>query len=57
MVSVGAQGRWLVGSEHCSEHCLFRTSVPNTVSEPPPGPPEPPPGPPESPPGPLEPPQ
>ena len=23
-----------VGSEHCSEHCLFRTSVPNTVSEP-----------------------
>ena len=30
-----------VGSEHCSEHCLFRTSVPNTVSEPPPGPPEP----------------
>ena len=21
------------GSEHCSEHCLFRTSVPNTVSE------------------------
>ena len=31
----------LVGSEHCSEHCLFRTSVPNTGSEPPPGPPEP----------------
>ena len=24
----------LVGSEHCSDHCLFRTSVPNTVSEP-----------------------
>ena len=64
-----SQGNWLamgavVGSKHCSEHCLFRTSVPNTVSEPhegppepPPGPPEPPPGPPESPPGPSEPPQ
>ena len=35
---------------------VLRTlSVPNTVSEPPPGPPEPAPGPPESPPGPSEP--
>ena len=27
----------LVGLEHCPEHRLFRKSVPNTVSEPPPG--------------------
>ena len=44
--SLGDQTTPCVGSEQCSEHCLFRTSVPkNTVSEPPPGPPEPLPGP------------
>ena len=33
-VSTDRSGFNCVGSEHCSEHCLFRTSVPNTVSEP-----------------------
>ena len=38
-------GSILVGSERCSKHCLFRTSIRITASEPHEGPPEPSPGP------------